>query len=125
MNQFISHFSNKINSLSHAEKYVFYYIDEDLERAKNMSLVKLAEANNVSTTTIIRMCSKLGLSGFSELKYILKNLDSSKDMYADSIDTLKISTFNTLDNLNIKDLERLSDEIKKCNKVIIVSVGLT
>lgn len=125
MNKFINNFKDKINNLSHSEKYVFYFINDDLKRASKISLIKIAEINSVSTTTIIRMCKKLGLSGFSELKFIIKETLESDKNFLSSIDELKGSITRSVNSINLNSLQNLSREIKLSNRVIIVSVGLT
>ena len=127
MSKFVNVFSKNLCNLSHAEKYVFYYIDSNLEKAMSQSLTKMAEENNVSTTTIIRMCNKLGVSGFSELKYILKNIskESSTSSMTDYLTTVKKSLNLSIDNLDLSSVKDLATEIKKANKIIIVAVGLS
>ena len=123
----INRFSDNLHKLSHAEKHIFYYIDSNLEKAKNLSLTAMAEENNVSTTTIVRMCNKLGLSAFSELKYILRNLDKENNTInnEDFIHNLNTSISESLNNLNIDNIKKLSNLIKKSKKTIIVSAGLS
>lgn len=126
MSLLINYFSNKLNDLTYAEKHIFYYIDSNLEKAKTQSLTKMAEENNVSTTTIVRMCSKLGLSGFSELKYIVKNIDDKNTPQINNyIDILKNNIDLTLDKILIENINSLVKMIKEAKKVIIVSVGLS
>ena len=126
ISKLVTHFSQNLNNLSHAEKHIFYYIDSNLEKAKTQSLVSMAEENNVSTTTVVRMCNKLGLSAFSELKYILKNLDIDIIPRDDNyIDLIKDNINTSLSNLNIDNINILVNLIKDAKKVIIVSVGLS
>lgn len=126
MSALINYFSDKLNSLTYAEKHIFYYIDSNLEKAKKESLTKMADENNVSTTTIVRMCSKLGLSGFSELKYILKTIDINTNPYIDNyIGIIKNNINLSLDKLSIDNINKLVNMIKEAKKVIIVSVGLS
>lgn len=126
MSKLTNYFTNQLSKLTSAEKHIFYYIESNIEKAKNQSLTAMADENNVSTTTIVRMCNKLELSGFSELKYILKDLDSSNNPHIDNyIDSLKSSVNLTLDKLSMKNIESLVTMIDKAKKVIIVSVGLS
>ena len=62
-----------INSLTISELYVLRYIDNNKERVLSSSVKGIAEQAFVSTATVMRVCKKLGFSGFSELKYALKN----------------------------------------------------
>lgn len=126
MSAFINYFSDKISNLTYAEKHIFYFINSDLEKAKKLSLTKMAEENNVSTTTIVRMCTNLGLTGFSELKYILKNINNDLTPNIDNyICMIKNSLNLSLDKLSIDNINNLADLIHSAKKVIIVSVGLS
>jgi RpiR family glv operon transcriptional regulator len=126
MGKIIDRFSKYIGNLTHAEKHVLYYIEGNLEEAKHQSLTGMAEKNNVSTTTIIRMCHKLGLEGFSELKYILKTID---DQYIpvgeNTIERYKADMNQTLNSLERENLKEISQQILEANRVWIVAVGLS
>lgn len=123
----INKFHNKISNLSYSEKHIFYYIDSNLSTAKNQSLTYMAEFNNVSTTTIIRMCSKLGLSGFSELKHVLRSLDenSNYDESSDNVSKVKSGLVETIKNLDMENINKLAKHISFAKRVILISVGLT
>ncbi|OQP05166.1 MurR/RpiR family transcriptional regulator [Geobacillus sp. 46C-IIa] len=126
MGKLMDRFSNYIGQLTHAEKHVLYYIDGHVEQAKQLSLTAMAEKNNVSTTTIIRMCHKLGLEGFSELKYILKTIDDQAiPVGENTIERYKADMNQTLDSLERKHVEEISQLIFEANRVLIVAVGLS
>jgi RpiR family transcriptional regulator, glv operon transcriptional regulator len=126
MGKIIDRFSEYIGNLTHAEKHVLYYIEEHLEEAKQQSLTTMAEKNNVSTTTIIRMCHKLGLEGFSELKYILKTIDSQLiPLEENTIERYKADMNETLRSLEQKNLEEISEKLLQANRILIVAVGLS
>ncbi|KQC46243.1 regulator [Geobacillus sp. Sah69] len=102
------------------------HIDGHVEQAKQLSLTAMAEKNNVSTTTIIRMCHKLGLEGFSELKYILKTIDDQAiPVGENTIERYKADMNQTLDSLERKHVEEISQLIFEANRVLIVAVGLS
>ncbi len=126
MGKVIERFAGSVQSLSHSEKHVLYFIENQLEVAKQQSLTKMAEQNNVSTTTIVRMCHKLGLDGFSELKYILKTLDndlipSDKNI----IDRHKQNLELTFNQLELHDIKELTEQMLHSEKIVIVAVGLS
>lgn len=54
--------------LSAKELEVAEYIIAHMQELKNMSIQALAELNQVSTSTILRLCNKLGYRGFSDFK---------------------------------------------------------
>ena len=62
----------KINSLSPMELDVLRYINSNRSAVLTLSIEELAKKIFVSTTTIIRLCKKLDLDGYSHLKYFIK-----------------------------------------------------
>ncbi len=124
MSTLVNKFKDKLKDLTYTEKQIFYYLNNNLEHAKDLTLTEIAEINNVSNTTVIRMCNKLGLSAFSEFKFEMKNLKEHNN------DDLKEqSTYSnieyTLKSMDNNKLIEIAEMIKKANKVIVVSVGLT
>lgn len=60
------------NKLNENDKYIWSYILNNKKECENMSIQNLALKCNVSHTTILRFAQKLGLNGYSELKFYLK-----------------------------------------------------
>ncbi len=68
------HLNNSvIQHLSANELAILEYIYEHHEDVVHMSIRELSQAVSYSSATILRFCKKLGLSGFSELKFALRN----------------------------------------------------
>lgn len=67
--------SNKVNlqNLSEKELIILRYILEHKKTVISMSIQHLAEEIGTSSSSILRFTQKLGLSGFAELKFFLKN----------------------------------------------------
>lgn len=61
-----------LQSLSQSEYEVLEYIYKHKNEVLNMSIKELSSSTFFSTATIMRLCKKLKLSGFSELKYMLR-----------------------------------------------------
>ncbi|MFG6147891.1 MurR/RpiR family transcriptional regulator [Halobacillus sp. B23F22_1] len=119
-------FSEKIPLLTHSEKHVLYYIEHHWEKSKNMPLTQMAAENNVSTTTVIRLCHKLNMEGFSELKYFLKNYQAAElpgDL--DPIERYKKDVQDSLSQLRADDLRNIAQSIEEASRIVILSVGLT
>ena len=126
MGKLVERFAQVIPSLSHAEKHVLYFIESNLTEAKDLSLTEMAKKINVSTTTVVRMCQKLGLQGFSEFKFILRAIE--EDSIPDEEDFIKSYQQyiqNTLLNISLEDVNSISQLMTKADKVIIVAVGLS
>lgn len=122
----MTHFANQLPLLSFSEKHVLYAIDADLAYAKGLPLTRLAEEQNVSTTTVVRMCKKLGFSGYSEFKYELKLLHTQEsDERYHAITRLQADLQNTLNHLERYDVEAICEAMAKANRIVIVAVGLS
>lgn len=62
-----------LNNLSTAEYEILEFVIKNQVLVSNMTVQNLADATFVSTASVIRLCKKIGFSGFSELKYKLKS----------------------------------------------------
>ena len=128
------------NDLSVKELEVAQYIISHSQAVKNMSIQTLAKLNCVSTSTILRLCNKLGYSGFSDFKVDLISSSPQKlstDILQDDInlnDTLqdvnrkvqameKSSIDDTHSIVNLNALDNAIDLIIASNKVVIFGVG--
>lgn len=126
MGKVTEHFAHAIPSLTHAEKHVLYYIESSLEKAKHLPLTAMAAENNVSTTTIVRMCHKLGLEGFTELKYILRGMDDeSLPAEMNPLARYRHDLNETLESIQLEEIEKSAEQMVKSSRVIIVAVGLS
>jgi DNA-binding MurR/RpiR family transcriptional regulator len=128
------------NNLSAKERLVADYILANKPLLKSMSIQTLAKANDVSTTTILRLCRKLGYQGFSDLKIdlitssgnshhdkILQediNLDDSVESVNHKIQLIEKSSIDeTHAIVNIEQLELAIALIRKSNKIVIYGAG--
>ena len=87
------------NLLSEDEKKVITSITAHIERGeKRVGIQQIANENFLSTTTIVKMCKRLGFDGYSELYYYLsrqfdshgqgrsaESLKSLLDNYSDAL----------------------------------------
>lgn len=64
--------TNILTTLSSSEIDVLKYIDSNKKVVLDCSIQELSKQTFISTATIMRLCKKMGLTGFSELKYILR-----------------------------------------------------
>ncbi|MFV0560649.1 MAG: MurR/RpiR family transcriptional regulator [Enterococcus sp.] len=73
----------KIKQLNDLELIVYEYIMAHKEKVSEMTIRQLSENCHVSTSSILRCCSKLGLQGFSELKYTIKKSLEEEEVFSD------------------------------------------
>lgn len=65
------------HKLSETEDYLWTYITKNISEIPNLSIVKLSELANVSTSTIVRTMKKKGYEGFTSFKHHLKDQSNS------------------------------------------------
>lgn len=126
MGKVIATFHDKIVHLSESEKLVLFFVDNHIDEMEDMTLVKLAEATLVSTTTVVRMCQKLGLDGFSDLKYQVKGMrEQAPIVYTSFLHDYLPYLARTIEQIDANQLKRMGNIVKQAPSIFIVSVGLT
>jgi len=86
--------------LSENEKELLYYLENSCKEVVSMTLSQLAKATYMSNASIMRFCNKLGLSGFNELKYELKQSMHQEIDYQMIIEKPLSRFLDNLKNLN-------------------------
>lgn len=71
--------SGIFSNLTQSELTVLRYIDSHQPEIIKMSIQQLAAENYTSTATVLRLCKKLRLDGYAELKYLIKNTLKTKE----------------------------------------------
>ncbi|WP_190289076.1 MurR/RpiR family transcriptional regulator [Lactococcus kimchii] len=66
-------FPEQISKLNELETLVFDFIIKSPEQVQQMTIRDLASQAHVSTSTIVRLCTKLGFEGWADLKFYLKS----------------------------------------------------
>ena len=122
-----------INSLTISELYVLRYIDNNKERVLSSSVKGIAEQAFVSTATVMKFV-KLGFSGFSELKYALKNELQKKlkvvahgdDYSVDEVNQTLVSEIETTaKNIDKKSIVDIVEIFKSDKTLHFFAKGLT
>lgn len=115
-----------MKSLSKNELSVLQYIYAHPQEVCSISIKDLSSQVGYSPTTILRLCKKLNLSGFSELKYTLKSrlqqpaptFSSSTDESRDDTTILEnmskelVATFNFINHEQLLEIIALLDSDK-------------
>lgn len=127
--------TEKYNTLSEAERYLFKYIYNHLEEVTNMSIVKLSENANVSTATIIRLMKKIGYEGYTDFKYKVQEKlsypDTSKQLEDIDLEIKQAIIKNehevikTIQSLSIGTIEDAIQKINNASKVYIFARGFS
>lgn len=125
-------------SLKPAENKVANYILDNTEEILHMTITNLSEQTGTALATIVRLCKKIGYSGFQELKNAIVSdlIDPLKGIHEeieldDNIGTIAQKVFysgiqslgDTLKMIDISSLEEAIRVIAEANKVDIYGVG--
>lgn len=138
----IERLKNTLN-LTTQEKAVAEYIDRNPQAVLSLSSHQLAHVAFVSPSTIVRLCQKLGLSGYTEFKSaytseyahysktkkLVKDIPFSKDSKIDEIiQTLphiyQRAVNGTQSLINQKDLKECVELLQKSHHIGIYGMGL-
>ena len=103
----------EISSLNDLEMLVYNYAVSNPEKTASMTIRQLADEVNVSSTTILRFCNKIGCEFFSEFKYALKDYIKDLGNNGSQTDSTLIQDF--LIKANTKEFR---DQIHEAAKII-------
>ena len=95
---------NSLENLSKNELEILTYINENIQNMETMSIHTLSQNTHYSTSTILRLCKKIGFSGYSELKYFIKRqIENSIVKPSETIP--ETNSFETIKNNILIDFE--------------------
>ncbi len=121
-----------------SEEKVANYILAHWQDVLHLPITELAERIGVSEATIVRMCKKLGLRGFQELKIALatEKIQPIKTIHqavqeGDDLETILKKVFSaniramesTLNVISVKEIERAIEAILNARQLQIYGVG--
>lgn len=132
---------NTLNDCSPSEKRIAEYVLANSQAVLSMNISKLAKEVGGSTAAVVRLCKRLNITGFQELKILL-----AKDVYSESKDTdypdftftaqdgiqgilekllfMNRKNLDTLDNvLDVKNIEKTVQKIVEARFVHIAGIG--
>lgn len=108
-----------INSLTISELDILRYIDNNKKEILDMSIQDLSKTVFFSTTSIMRLCKKIGFSGFSELKYYVKEEMKNAEQ------RLANETYESIVNSNVESIVETAKLLDKEKVNAIVDLMLS
>lgn len=115
----------QIQSLNDLELAVYNYVITHMEQCVHLKIRELAEAVHVSTSTILRFCTKVDCEGYAELKLRIKYYLQEHDCVAPQDDLCYITKF--IDEIQTPKfdalLETACDMIMDCEEIIMRGTG--
>lgn len=101
--------------LPNSENEVRVYILKNSNEVIKMSIQELASKSFTSPPTIMRLCKRLGLKGFSDLKIEI----------ASELKTFETMTINIIDNATFKKTDTVKDIVNKITDITVKSIEET
>ncbi|MEK0312314.1 MurR/RpiR family transcriptional regulator [Cohnella sp. 56] len=130
--------SSMYKSLTKTEQKIADIIKQEPDTVVYSTLTDLSEKARTGDTSVLRLCRKLGFSGFQEFKLTLAQelVTTSRNVHSeieegDNLTTIaqkitlenKMFLENTFDLLDMKELQKAIDAIGKANKIYFFGVG--
>ena len=135
---------NDLERFSDAEQSIIEWILNNDEKLLTMSTKELANATYTSTATIVRLCQKLGLKGYSDFKiryakeidinkknnmqvsanYPFKKEDSFEKISVSLAQLFKEVIDETQELLNYEDLDKIADALIEADVIDVYSTSL-
>lgn len=110
--------------LNSSDLHILTYIMSNQENIIHMRIEDIAQKTNVSRTTILRLCKKIGFSGYSEFKAFLKWENTFEVTMPDTrFDTFKASVNETVKLLAEKDIVDICRIMFETKRIFIYGTG--
>ena len=111
--------------LNENDLYIWQYILHHKNECQKMSINDLAHQCNVSHTSILRFAKKIGLEGFSELKFHLK-IDSQQwlDFDREAIQETYQDFNDTMQMMINRDFTKIMEMIDNAQRIFVYGTGV-
>lgn len=120
-------FNEKRDVLSENDLHIWRYISSHRQECAELSIEALGKKCNVSRTTILRFAQKLGLSGFSELRLLLR-MECAETVSAGASPTFLEQTCDSyhkmISDIRDKDCTSLFRAIDNAENLYVFSSGM-
>lgn len=137
-NALVLKIENSLHNLSKSEKVVASYIINSPEQVVYLSVAALAEICGVSDPTVVRMCQKLGYSGYQSLKLAMaaavvsptqtvhEAVTAEDDMQAVTEKVFQSAIYAlqfTRDTLDSNAMSKAAHALLNAKKIVIIGMG--
>lgn len=116
----------KLKNLNSLEMDIYEFVITHKEEISSMRIRDFAKSVNVSTSTILRFCNKLGYSGFSEFKIKFKIFIEEKKEFSISNTDIHLTIAN-LERMAVSDVDKKIIEasllISKATHIVFLGLG--
>ncbi|WP_296141604.1 MurR/RpiR family transcriptional regulator [uncultured Anaerococcus sp.] len=118
--------SENYNKLNKNDLKIYSYILLDKKRFLGLNISELAEALDLVPSSIVSFSKKLGLDGYSELRYIVKWSGKESSGFDDNeIEYSKNDLLLTMTMMISLNLDELFKKLDKANRIYAMASGYT
>lgn len=107
--------------LNDTDDQIIDYIRKNRHRINKLSIQKIASELYVVPNSIMRLCKKLGYTGFSQLKVLLQEEDNTVDQISKS--RIPVNVIKTIELIDYDQLYDVAKKMKICKTVHFLGVG--
>lgn len=111
-------------NLNDNEEEILSFLVEDKLRLKNQTIREVADHFYTVPNTIVRMCKKLGFTGFQQFKDEAIKASELEDAFGE-LTSLDDEVVRTKQILNEEVLSKVIDSIHQAEKILLCGVGLS
>lgn len=115
--------NQNFNKLNENDKLVMKQIVSSQIAFRNLSCEQMAGACHISRATLLRVCRKIGLQSFSELKYVLKENQIEDIQGKDDFTTITMNYQLLLDELKKISYQPICEKIDAASTIYIYGTG--
>ncbi len=115
--------SKVYSQLSENDLYIWKFISKNKSLCTQISIDELAKRCHVSRTSVLRFAKRLGLSGFSELKIMLKMQSNNGKDFSQTIDLMNDNYTKYIEYLKNRDWMKMISLIEAGTHVYVYGRG--
>ena len=114
-------------NLNNNDLRIYSYIIQNKSEANELNINQMAEKLGLSTSSIMTFTKKLGLDGYSELKYLIKWSEEDKNSSFDNneIEYTKNDINLTMTMMTSLNLDGLFKKLNEAKNVFVIGNGYT
>lgn len=122
--KFVNQIWDNNNAINATERKIVQYMVSNIDLVKNMTIQELADSQFVAPNTVLRLCKKLGFSGFSELKMAIR-LELSEGNTTQPTMSIDHLISKTKSLLRSETVQEVANIINVSEKIIVLAMGLS
>lgn len=111
------------HELNENDLYIWQYILHHQDQCQKMSIQEFSKKCNVSHTSLLRFAKKLGLDGYSELKFYLKSQKKDESYDFKTINEIYQEYVDIMGNMIQKDFSHILEMIEKADCIYVYGTG--